>query len=707
MSKVKHLILSPVDYTTCSTDNNCVSILIDYGRNNANANGSLIDRERMILSERYTSQKQFTALKSKETFYSVLKFKTGAVIVVGLKETDLTELCVVKAVAAISDTLEYPIWIDAVSIVNRVSTFNRFNLNFHGIRSFFRRHCLAHNYTPETFPGMFFKIQVPKDTSRGVEYLGAYYMQAALECRAAKTQDERNAIMKDRFIVKRVLVFKIGKHTILGKSARDDVSMEARLMFGFFHYFMDKSIKMTRGEILSIRKKYSIPPLDWFVSSGLFFHDDVYEPPSLEDLRKSLKGDTNRRSIDPIMNGSETGDNIEAIMANNILPKTRDLMRDIDILYCQKITAKHDPWITTKTAMEVGAFDVVDNDEDWWVKKKRRAPLSPHLDTPLSHSTSRVGIGKNADWLKTKHGHFYDKVWGLVAEELEEGLILGGYKSEKEMGHSSSSATTVHGNRNSNAANIRHKNRDRIARLNTHMEVFKFINREITTGSAHHLAALLSTDVYSLLNMINNLPRSSGHHIALLKEYGEEYNVTPGVAFFNKVLSRDIGGVGVDSLSSGTDRGDIDEESVKKRVTSDFIKNITAYEDDGVEKIGLNINMASILEMLNKDDIFSPSDRPAANYRTALHANSQTRSILKRLVNSILSNAEGMTEEDEELARAAVEASNNNSKVSSKRRDIDDEELLSMAELTEKARLSTKCDNCNCGGKGIKRKRDV
>lgn len=704
MTKVKHLILSPVDYTTCSTDNNCVSILINYGRNSTNANGSLIDRERMILSERYTSQKQFTALKSKETFYSVLKFKTGAVIVVGLKETDLTELCVVKAVAAISDTLEYPIWIDSVSIVNRVSTFNRFNLNFNAIRSFFRRHRLAHNYIPGTFPGMFFKIKVPKDTSRGTEYLGAYYMQAALECRAAKTQDERNAIVEKWFHVKRALIFKVGKHTILGKSARDDVSIEARLMFGFFHYFMHRTIKMSKSEILRIREKYSIPPLDWFVSAGLFFHDDVYEPPSLEDLRKSLKGDTNRNSIDPILYGSDTGDNIDAIMANNILPDTRIVMRQVDILCCQKITARYNPRAITAAALEAGAFDAPD--DDWWVKRKKRTPIPPHLDTPLCSSTIRASIGNNGGWLRSKHGSFYDKIHNLVLQELKEGLILDGYLDEKEIGPPSFSASvhanSVHGSRNANAANIRHKNRVRIARLATHMEVFKFINKEITTGNAHHLAALLGTDVYSLVNMINNLPRSPGHYTALLKEHGGEYDITPGVAFFNKVLRRDSGGY---PPPAGTDRDDAQEEAVrKKRVTSDFIKNITAYEDDGVEKIGLNINMASILEMLNKDDTFSPSECPAANYRTALHANSQTRSILIRLMISILSNAEGMTEEDEELARAAVEASNNNNKVSSKRRASDDEELLSMTELAEKARLSIKCDNCSCG-REPKRKR--
>ncbi|KAK3874404.1 hypothetical protein Pcinc_020699 [Petrolisthes cinctipes] len=694
MPKVKHLILSPVDYTTCSTDNNCVSILIDYGQNvKPDCGGAIIDRDRMILSERYMSQKQFTALKSKESFYSVLKFKTGAVIVVGLKETDLTNLCVVKAVAAISDTLEYPIWIDSVSVVNRVSTFNRFNLNFHAIRLFFRRHCLAHNYIPETFPGMFFKIQVPRDMSRGIEHLGAYYMQAALECRSAKNEEERNRIMKEKFIVKRVLVFKIGKHTILGKSARDDVSLEARLMFGFFHYFMDKSIKMTKKEILEIRKKYSIPPLECFLSIDLFFHDHAYEPPRLDDIRKALLGDTDRRSIDSVQYGSEKGgDNIEAIMSNNILPSTRETLAAFDVLSHQKITANHDPQDIARAAMAENAFEPRESD-CWWVNPPRRR-RNDNAAAPLVYTMDKTSISRNSEWLRSEHGHFYDEICSLVRTELKEKTILAGYLEDTT---SYTPRNSFHGNRNDASNKIRRNNRVKTARLDTQYEVFKFINKEITSGNAHNIAKLLGTDVYSVVNMMGTLPHSTGHQAALLKNYGDDYNITPGVAFFNRVLDRSTTYKRkrmIDDDGEATEASNEEEEASKKRITSDFIKDITAFEDDDVEKIGLNINMASIIETLNKDDIFMPNERPTANYRTSLHASSQTKSILRRLVDSLLVNADGMTEEEELLARAAIESGNKTSS-STYHRD-DSKDLVSLSKLTLEGR-SSGCTHCNCG----------
>ena len=560
MVKVKHLILSPVDYTTCSTDNNCVSILIDYGKNVKNDKDkrddnnfvSIIDRNQMVLSERYTSQKQFTALKSKESFYSVLKFRTGAVIVVGLKETGLTDLCVVKTVASIADTLEYPITIKKVSVVNRVSTFNRFNLNFHGICSFFQRHCLAHNYYPETFPGMFFRIQVPRNgnDAKSLKCLGAYYMQTALECREAANEEERNEIMNKKFIVKRVLVFKVGKYTVLGRSARDDVSIESRLLFGFFHYFMDNIIKMSEKEILDVRRKYSIPPLEWFLFVDIFLHTNYYKKPSIEDLRKAMLNDSHRNCIDSVYYGDKTiGDDnnamMTAVMSNNIIPPILDTLKTLELLKKQKITAHYDPEVTA--ALEVAAIDFP-RDRFWWVnkkfkkeRKKEREAISQHEIEPLLHTLDRVSLGRNSEWMRREHSSTYDKIRHLVDEELKEKLILAGYHQTLKEEHpltaeGSSGSKFLHGSRCTNIEKIRHVNRVRIARLTTHLEMFKFLNKEIVSGSAPELAKLFGTDVYSLLNMITTLPLSTGHYAALRDEFGEDYNLTPGVAFFNKVL---------------------------------------------------------------------------------------------------------------------------------------------------------------------------
>lgn len=698
MVKVKHLILSPVDYTTCSTDNNCVSILIDYGKNvktnneehggGGGGNGvvSVIDRNRMVLSERYTSQKQFTALKSKESFYSVLKFKTGAVIVVGLKETGLTDLCVVKTVASIADTLEYPISIKKVSVVNRVSTFNRFNLNFHGICSFFQRHCLAHNYYPETFPGMFFKIQVPRndDDADSLKHLGAYYMQAALECREAANEEERNEIMNRKFIVKRVLVFKVGKYTVLGKDARDNVSIESRLLFGFFHYFMDKAIKMSEKEILDIRRKYSIPPLEWFLFVDIFLHTNYYNKPSIEDLRKAMLNDPNRNSIDSVYYGNKTiGDNsamLAATMSNNIIPPISETLMTLELLKKQKITARYDPEVTA--AVEVAATDT-SLDRFWWVNKKSKKERrregeaeSRHEIEPLLHTLDRTSVGRNSEWMRREHSSIYNKIRQLVGDELKEEMILAGYcptliENRPPAAGGSSSSKFLHGNRCSDTEKIRHKNRVKIARLTTHLETFKFLNREIVSGSAPELAKLFGTDVYSLLEMITTLPLSTGHYTGLRDEFGEDYNLTPGVAFFNKVLrgkgssKRKRG-----SIEGGGDDVEVEEEDDKKMkkkkcTPSDFIEGVTSFEEEGISKIGLNFNMASIVETLNRNDIFVPNDRPTANYRTSLHANSQVKSTLKRLLNPMLKNADhNMTEEEVEMIRIAINPPASNSSLS-------------------------------------------
>ena len=278
----KHVILGNVDYALSSTDNNCVSISIDYGKNagfekveeinedeedvfkvisNAVKGGGggdnsmahlpsltaikkmqkqqqsktvIISRARMILSERDTSQKQFTALKSRAPFFSVLKFETGAVIVVGLQDPALTNQCVSKAVTDIADTLKHPIHIRNVSIVNTVSTFNRFHLNFMRITEFFNRHCIAYIYNPETFPGMFFKLRVPAKKIEEGETLGEYYTKVA----AMRDNNCPSFNINEWLRVKTVLTFKVGKNTVLGECGRDDISVISKLLFVFFYIIL-------------------------------------------------------------------------------------------------------------------------------------------------------------------------------------------------------------------------------------------------------------------------------------------------------------------------------------------------------------------------------------------------------------------------------------------------------------------------------------
>ena len=247
-------------------------------------NKTVIDRARMILSERDTSQKQFTALKSRSSFFSVLKFETGAVIVVGLQDPALTGLCVAKAVTDIADTLKYPIRIRDVSIVNTVSTFNRLNLNFMSIREFFNRHCIAYIYNPETFPGMFFKLRVPAKKLEEGETVGEYYTKVA----AMRDSGSSSYDINDWLRVKTALTFKVGKNTVLGECGRDDVSVISKLLFGLFHYFMDHNIKMSARETRRLRKRYGIPPLKWYLHIDMFFHSHPYVKPTREEVKSAL-----------------------------------------------------------------------------------------------------------------------------------------------------------------------------------------------------------------------------------------------------------------------------------------------------------------------------------------------------------------------------------------------------------------------------------
>ena len=259
----------------------------------------------------------------------------------------------------------------------------------------------------------------------------------------------------------------------------------------------------------------------------------------------------------------------------------------------------------------------------------------------------------------------------LVVNELKEDMILAGYHrslldNRPHAAGGNSNNKFLHGSRCNNIEKIRHRNRVRIARLTTHLEVFKFLNKEIMSGSAPELASLFGTDMHSLLNMITTLPLSSGHYTALRDEFGEDYNLTPGVAFFNKVLQgnggskrkkESIEGAGQEDIElKRTKVEEVNEKKMKKKkcTPSDFIEGVTSFEEEGVSKIGLNFDMASIIETLNKNDIFVPNDRATANYRTSLHANSQVKSILKRLLTSMLEDADDMTDEEVEKIRNAI-----------------------------------------------------
>nr|BDV49831.1 MAG: wsv303-like protein [Penaeus semisulcatus pemonivirus] len=337
-----HPIFGAVSHSICSTDNNCVSVVLDFGKNRQKPyshthNGRMLDRSRIMLTERETSQKQFTALKCRDSFYSILVFASGALIVVGLQDSSLTRLCVIKAISSIADTLEYPITLKRVTIVNTVSTFNRFSLNFtNSLRDFFIRHCIAFNYNPETFPGMFFKVRVPSRPLKVGETIGEYYTRAALD---RDKNNRKNVSSLFRF--KTVLIFKVGKCTVLGECGGDDMSVISRLLFGFFFYFMDHHIKLSVSEAVRIMDLYGIPPLEWYLYSDFFFYTHPYVKPSSEIVRRAAVGLNSNDGIDqgyygPAGNNCDRRSTLTAMLSTNLISSVTEVISHLRRLQNQR-----------------------------------------------------------------------------------------------------------------------------------------------------------------------------------------------------------------------------------------------------------------------------------------------------------------------------------------------------------------------------------
>nr|BDT63021.1 MAG: wsv303-like protein [Trachysalambria curvirostris nimavirus] len=613
-----HLVYGKVDYTQCSTDNNCVSISVDFGQNHrtdlhqsekAEETGdddrydtaalaaptekvdhahlpyllsghgkripdskskAILSRARMILSERDTSQKQFTALKSRAAFYSVLKFETGAVIVVGLQDPSLTKLCVAKAVTDIADTLTYPIKIRSVSIVNTVSTFNRFHLNFTRISEFFNRHCVAYIYNPETFPGMFFKLRVPAQKLGEGETLGGYYTKVAA-MRDSKCPSFR---MSDWLRVKTVLTFKVGKNTVLGECGRDDVSVISKLLFGLFHYFMDHNIKLSRKEAKRLRDRYGIPPLEWYLHVDILFHSHPYVKPTRGEVEEAMIKNDSTGIIDETYYGN--GNYPEAPLSANLLPSTEDTVRALDAMVEQKLCG---PTVWHRRCVLVS-----DRPRGWWRKKKERSDpfdllyVGSAAEPLASGMNGKVATAQGNWWLEEKFGTVKDQLVDLcyseIINECEDANLIPAalirnyvptdaqrrlasimfkWQATTQSGKSSSVPSlskydnyvaisgrySLAGARGHNVRNIHLKHSVSIARLETHLAAYKFISGNLLTGIAPGLAEFLGTDVYSLLSLIKNVPKSRGHTLCISNEQLRNSSSafkTPGDAFFSDVF---------------------------------------------------------------------------------------------------------------------------------------------------------------------------
>lgn len=604
------MIVGNVDYTLSSTDNNCISISIDFGKNatfeqvqeeeideededvhkvvrTAAASGgvknasmtlpssgaavkknrkmsqqpstTVLSRARMILSERDTSQKQFTALKSRASFFSVLKFETGAVIVVGLQDPALTTLCVSKAVTDIADTLKHPIRVRDVSIVNTVSTFNRFHLNFIRIGDFFNRHCIAYIYNPETFPGMFFKLRVPAKKLQEGQTLGEYYTKVA----ALRDSKCPTFNINEWLRVKTALVFKVGKITVLGECGGDDVSVISKLLFGLFHYFMDHAIKLSRNEARRIRHRYGIPSLEWYLYVDMLLHSHPYVKPTKEEVRRSMIGFS---ATTTTVDKTYYGDSPDSPLSANLLPPGKETARIVDAMLVQKLCG---PLTTRRKNSSVLNGDR--RPRGWWRKNIRPDPFSLIRVGTTSETLAGMMNGKLAKpegewWLEEKFKHEKELLANLCHEEIvkeceTDNLIPAAFMRNFALTESQerllrvisrvideplkysgngSSYSLLGASRSKKIKQVREKHAVNLARLDTHMAAYKFLNEHLVSGLAPEFAELFGTDVYSLLHLVKKLPKARGHFLSdnnnqTLKNSSSAYK-TPGDAYFSRLF---------------------------------------------------------------------------------------------------------------------------------------------------------------------------
>lgn len=583
-----HPIFGLLNRVVCSTDNNCVSVVLDFGQNEAIAVDAansfiMLDRARLIRSERETSQKQFTALKCRDSFFSFLVFSSGALIVVGLQDSRLTRLCVTKSISSIVDTLEYPVWLKRVSIVNTVSTFNRFGLNFISLRDFFVRHCISFNYVPETFPGMFFKIRVPSRPLENTETLGGYYTQAAL--RSVKGWKRPP---KGLFRVKTILVFKMGKCTVLGECGGDDMDVISKLLFGFFFYFIDHRIKLSEPEVHYIKHTYGIPPLEWYIYTHFFFYTHSYSQPSYESVHRAAVGVDNASEIDPAYYGTGS---IQYVLSPNLLTSSSNIISHLKKMKkCHLLSASSDGVYVNEAQTMLKSInpraDLPTNanatkkrscDSAWMNINKSVIDIGyDPLNCMGSVGLHEVTVGRkvysvaavNSAVMEmvreaTSVGCFsgiriYDSnlvaaLYGKAGEER----VIGGCRRlirrnvSKEIEEWNLEEIVSHryaaGSRVCNEYRLRKDHSKERKRLETLLLVHNSVS-DLMNGKAIAVADAIGSDIYSVLHDAKNVPPSRGLNIALRKALGFHptipksvyltgANMSPGSKFFDSVFS--------------------------------------------------------------------------------------------------------------------------------------------------------------------------
>lgn len=230
-----------------------------------------------------SSLKQFTAyrLHFADPSFSALMFENGSIMIVGLKDRDKIIDCVDTSLKNLADAINTDIMIGRVSIVNIVTSFNLFPIDFKSLQEYLRANNKAFIYNPLTFPGLFLRINVPNYIIKRRSIQKFYESSKAGGCRD--------------FRPIKVLIFQQGKTVMLGTQGEQDWIIAFEMLFALLINFTtsqgNASLDMTIDQRTELQKKYKFPRLGWFRKNKHFLlsnndggADDIY----WEDMERGI-----------------------------------------------------------------------------------------------------------------------------------------------------------------------------------------------------------------------------------------------------------------------------------------------------------------------------------------------------------------------------------------------------------------------------------
>nr|BDT62957.1 MAG: wsv303-like protein [Trachysalambria curvirostris majanivirus] len=632
-----------------SMDNLCIGIDIDFGKNKGISFSDsklsrphLIDKTTIVKSLNETSQKQFTALRLREEFppCSILIFSMGSVIIVGLKKLGLTHLSVLQAVSAIADTQEYPITISNVEVVNVVSTFNLFKLDFLSLQEFFRNNMIAFTYVPDSFPGLFFKVLVPIRHLKEGETIGGYYTQVAKE----RENGDENAIKKN-FRGKTVLVFQVGKCTILGVCGGDDIQVIFKMLFGFFWYFIDKSIYISKKHFIFYKNKYHIPPLSWYLMTDFFLRTAPNYKLNNKKVLSDLVNNNNNNSI----NNNDKENRKKIVEKVNYILSRKDRMLRCDTNFNYK------DWILKHLIRKSNKhikYKYIKPHQCQFERNLNKICAISLNDDKLNKEKPNFNILNRYFNLQDKRFITYKKINKYVPSNRVNRLFKG-YKDYLPSQNNTNDNIRailipiditenidnkvwhrgyILSNKDKKLQEKRKKYKRIINKLDQFEEIYEFVEKTINKGKYKDIAEFLKLDPHVLSSLLFNELSITKDNLSNDIKYT---NITPAQSFFNRELTKcDYSNDNVDDNRRGildfilNDNYNNNQIPRSKYVTP-HINIIEGGVNNGSMNIYLDIH--AIEKFLDEQTYHGMLLSPLSNYRTQHHQSLQTRLTLENL----------------------------------------------------------------------------